>query len=176
VCVTEPGSEKPPRGCELGNLGRGRTFRSAVRCASPGGLDPVREEETEAGTCAEQTVGDVGKGMEGPWDATSPTMKVPIVPPTEAHATAKRAMPLEEGDAALKACMNDINMCGGVAQASVHRAPSVRMFMEQVRRALDAERHGSQAYPHADTYTNTPQPAHRCSTLPQPGKKGSAKG
>jgi hypothetical protein len=117
--------------------------------------------------------------MEGPWDPTSPTTKVPIVPPAEAHATAKRAMPLQRRAADLrliKACMNDINMCGGVAQASVHRAPSVRMFMEQVRRALDAERHGSQAYPHADTYTNTPQPAHRCSTLPQPGKKGSAKG
>jgi hypothetical protein len=110
------------------------------------------EREGEPGTCAEHTVGDVGKGMEGPWDATSPTMKVPIVPPAEAHATAKSAMPLLEGDAALKDCMNDINMCGGVAQASVHRAPSVRMFMEQVR-APDAKRHDSLAHLHAD-YTD----------------------
>ena len=113
------------------------------------------EREGEPGTCAEHTVGDVGKGMEGPWDATSPTMKVPIVPPAEAHATAKRAMPLQRRAADLrhiKACMNDINMCGGVAQASVHRAPSVRMFMEQVR-APDVKRHDSLAHLHAD-YTD----------------------
>jgi hypothetical protein len=78
--------------------------------------------------------------MQGPWGTTTPAMRAPVVSPAEAHAAGRHALPLsrrKEDLKALKECIDDIDQCGGAAQASVHRTPSVRMFMEQVgRRAM----------------------------------------